>query len=122
MYFKGGEVVAITKQNQLKLTPEVVLDLRNKFYRNLWPYSDIMALESVTVSKNIVIDAIKGNRGYAKIKDDIPQELKDNRITMRETYPQPTRAKEQRLRAQIKWPVRTYTVDKSTSYNPFNQN
>lgn len=119
MAFKGGEVVAITKQNQLKLTPEVVLDLRNKFYKNLWTYEDIMALDTVTASKNIVIDAIKGNRGYAKIKDDIPQELKDNRMTMRESYPQPTRAKEQRLRAQIKWPVREYKSFENNSYNPF---
>lgn len=67
-----------------KLTTEQVIEARKRYYYDLWTYKEIAIVYKVSL--NTIKAAIRGERGYAKIEDDISDLAKQDRQPYREVW------------------------------------
>lgn len=84
-----------------KLTPEQVVEMRKHYFYDLWTYKELEL--SYHVSKNTVVAAVQGQRGYAKIKDEISDEHKESREPYREVWASDKSQRRKQDRQNLKW-------------------
>lgn len=66
------------------LSTRQVLDIRYEFFIKLHSYTELQVKYGITAPT--VRKAVHGHGRYAKITDDIPQEIKESRISRREKH------------------------------------
>ena len=72
-----------TKKHIPKLTVSQVLHARDLYFNDNWSLSDLA--DEFEVSKGAIQKAVTGiGRFYSSIEDDIPQEVKENRMSIKE--------------------------------------